>query len=36
MNRIASKLAMAAAGVLLLVGAAADARPRLTGEEQLA
>jgi len=36
MIRFASKLAMAAAGALLLIGAAADARPRLTGEEQLA
>ena len=38
MIRNATKLAMvAAAGVLMLaVGGAADARPRLTGEEQLA
>ena len=38
MIRSATKLAMvAAAGVLMLaVGGAADARPRLTGEEQLA
>lgn len=37
MNRIASRLGIAlAAGTLLLAGAAADARPRLTGEEQLA
>lgn len=37
MNRIASKLGLfAAAGALMLVGTAADARPRLTGEEQLA
>lgn len=37
MIRIATRLGFAAAaGALLLVGAAADARPRLTGEEQLA
>ena len=37
MIRTASRLAMAAAaGALLLAGAAADARPRLSGEEQLA
>lgn len=37
MIRIATKLGLAAAaGAMLLAGAAADARPRLTGEEQLA
>ncbi|MBX9885125.1 MAG: hypothetical protein K2X68_09150 [Novosphingobium sp.] len=37
MIRIATKLGLvAAAGALMLAGAAADARPRLTGEEQLA
>lgn len=37
MIRFATKLGfVAAAGALLLAGAAADARPRLTGEEQLA
>lgn len=37
MIRIASKLGLfAAAGALMLAGTAADARPRLTGEEQLA
>ncbi|WP_421836680.1 hypothetical protein [Novosphingobium sp.] len=37
MIRNATKLGfVAAAGALLLAGAAADARPRLTGEEQLA
>jgi hypothetical protein len=37
MNRIASKLGLlAAAGAMMLAGTAADARPRLTGEEQLA
>jgi len=37
MNRIATQLGLvAAAGALMLAGTAADARPRLTGEEQLA
>lgn len=37
MNRIASKLGLVvAAGALMLAGSVADARPRLTGEEQLA
>lgn len=37
MNSIASKLGcLAAAGALLLAGTVADARPRLSGEEQLA
>jgi hypothetical protein len=37
MIRIVSKLGLfAAAGALMLAGTAADARPRLTGEEQLA
>ncbi len=37
MIRIASKLGLfAAAGALMLAGTAADARPRLSGEEQLA
>jgi hypothetical protein len=37
MIRNATKLAIvAAAGALMLAGGAADARPRLTGEEQLA
>lgn len=37
MIRIASKLGLVAAtGALLLAGTAADARPRLTGEQQLA
>lgn len=37
MIRIATKLGLvAAAGAMLLAGAAADARPRLSGEEQLA
>ncbi len=37
MIRIATKLGLvAAAGALMLAGTAADARPRLTGEEQLA
>jgi hypothetical protein len=37
MTRIASKLGLfAVAGALMLAGTAADARPRLTGEEQLA
>lgn len=37
MIRFATRLAfVAAAGAMLLAGAAADARPRLTGEEQLA
>ena len=37
MNRIASKLGgVAAAGALMLAGTVADARPRLSGEEQLA
>lgn len=37
MKRIATKLGLfAAAGAMMLAGAAADARPRLTGEEQLA
>ncbi|WP_421852125.1 hypothetical protein [Novosphingobium sp.] len=37
MNRIVTKLGFAAAaGALMLAGTAVDARPRLTGEEQLA
>lgn len=37
MIRIATKLGLVAvAGALMLAGSAADARPRLTGEEQLA
>ena len=36
MIRIASTLGIAAAGALLLAGTAAEARPRPTGEEQLA
>lgn len=37
MNRSVTKLGLVvAAGAMMLAGAAADARPRLTGEEQLA